>query len=493
MKIRFNNYWTALCCILTILLIIASCSTEQTKSKALPEKPEAKPNILFIMIDDLGWMDLAYQGATDYHTPNIDKLAKQGMIFTDAYAAAPVCSPTRAAAMTGLAPARLKITNHIPDRWSFYNGKEMGPGKSVNQLEPKYNTVAERLRAAGYATGFIGKWHMAGADHNALKEEYLPMNHGFDINIGGTSMGGPGGDSSYFDPFTIPTLENKKEGQYLPDRLADEAIDYMTKQKDTDNPFFLCLWNYTVHWPVEAPGELVGKYAPDGDANLHQKFQAMVEGMDMAIGRVLKSLDDLGIAENTLVVLTSDNGPFTGDIVGEITTVNPLKDEKGYLSEGGIRVPLIIRWPNKIESGTVSNEPVITMDFVPTFLDAADHKYEAVELDGESLLPLLTENKDLNRTSIYFHYPHYAFHSLNKMGSAVRKGDYKLLYYHVTEEVELYDLKIDIGETTNLAEEKPEIAKELLADLKAWLVETDAEMPRRTADIKDDELVGKIN
>ena len=156
-------------------------------------------------------------------------------------------------------------------------------------------------------------------------------------------------------------------------------------------------------------------------------------------------------------------------------------------------MPLIIRLHNKIESGTVSNEPVITMDFVPTFLDAADHKYEAVELDGESLLPLLTENKDLNRTSIYFHYPHYAFHSLNKMGSAVRKGDYKLLYYHVTEEVELYDLKIDIGETTNLAEEKPEIAKELLADLKAWLVETDAEMPRRTADIKDDELVGKIN
>ncbi len=486
MKNKLFIYWSKSFWISLILLTTVSCSTKSPQTK-----DHNKPNILFIMIDDLGWMDLGCQGSADYHSPNIDFLAKQGMTFTDAYAAAPVCSPTRAAAMTGLSPARLQITNHIPDRWSFYSDKTVGPGKSINQLEPKYNTIAERLKAEGYATGFIGKWHLAGGRHDTLIEEYLPTNHGFDINIGGCTMGGPGGDSSYFDPFTIPTLKNRKAGEYLPDRLADEAINYMKNQKDSDKPFFLCLWNYTVHWPVEAPGELVKKYAPDGNPNLHQKFQAMVEGMDTAIGRVLASLDEFGLSNNTLVVFTSDNGPFTGDISGEITTVKPLKDEKGYLSEGGIRVPLIIRWPGKIKSGTVSNEPVITMDFVPTFLDAAKHKYEDDEFDGESLLPLLTEDKDLKRSSIYFHYPHYAFHELNKMGSAIRKRDFKLIYFHLTEEVELYNLKEDIGETKNLSLKFPQKTEELLAELKEWLKESNAQMPRNIEDINDNELFGK--
>ena len=442
------------------------------------------------MIDDLGWMDLRCQGNKDYFTPNIDRLAAQGMRFTDAYAAAPVCSPTRAAAMTGLAPARLHITNHIPDQWRFYKDKALGPGKSVNQLEPKYVTIAERLKTQGYATGFIGKWHLSGPDYNGLPAKYLPMNHGFDINIAGCSRGGPGGNGSFFDPYTIPTIKNRKKGEYLPDRLADEAINYMKSQKTAGKPFFLCLWNYTVHWPVEAPDELYKKYAPNGNPNLHQKFQAMVEGMDRAIGKVIASLDEMDIANDTFVVFTSDNGPFTGDN-NEITSTKPLKDAKGYLADGGIRVPLIIRWPGKVKAGTTSDEPVITMDFVPTFLDLAGKSYEPKQFDGESLLPHLTQKAKLKRQSIYFHFPHYAFHRDNKMGSIIRKGDYKLIKYYNGDKPVLYNLRKDIGESTDLSTQEPMKTRELLGDLNNWLIKTNAQLPRKIKDIPDNELFGK--
>lgn len=470
------------------MLFISACTSHQ-KDDSDETDAIKQPNILYIMIDDLGWMDLHCQGNNDYHTPNIDGLAKQGMLFTDAYAAAPVCSPTRAAAMTGLSPARLQITNHIPDRWRFYEGRKIGPGKSVNQLEPKYETIAERLQAHGYGTGFIGKWHLAGSGYGELKKEYLPESHGFDINIAGCAQGGPGGERSFFDPYTIPTITNRKEGEYLPYRLADEAIQYMTSQKKSKKPFFLCLWNYTVHWPVEAPDSLYEKYAPQGNPNLHQKYQAMVEGMDQAVGKVLRALDDLELTEETFVVFTSDNGPFVGDNA-EMTSAAPLKDSKGFLSEGGIRVPLIIRWPGKIKAGTISKEPVITMDFVPTFLDLAKKGYKTDEFDGESLLPLLTKNADLKREAIYFHFPHYAFHIENKMGSIIRKGDYKLIKYHIDDEIALYNIRSDIGENSNLAKDEPKKAKELLDDLTQWLSSSNAQMPRKIEDIPTNDLYG---
>ncbi|MFT7034489.1 MAG: arylsulfatase A [Cyclobacteriaceae bacterium] len=476
--------------VFAMLFISAGTTNQNNDSERVVATKQ--PNILYIMIDDLGWMDLHCQGNSDYRTPNIDRLAKQGMLFTDAYAAAPVCSPTRAAAMTGLSPARLQITNHIPDRWRFYDGHKIGPGKSVNQLEPKYETIAERLKAHGYGTGFIGKWHLAGANQGELQEEYLPENHGFDINIAGCAQGGPGGEQSFFDPYTIPTITNRKEGEYLPNRLADEAIQYMKSQKKSKKPFFLCLWNYTVHWPVEAPDSLYKKYSPDGKPNLHQKYQAMIEGMDQAVGKVLKALDDMELTKETFVVFTSDNGPFVGDNA-EMTSAAPLKDSKGYLSEGGIRVPLIIRWPGKIKAGTISKEPVITMDFVPTFLDLAKKEYKSGEFDGESLLPLLTKNSELKRKAIYFHYPHYAFHQENKMGSVIRKGDYKLIQHYSGEEIALYNLRSDIGEKTNIATAEPAKTKELLGDLNQWLLENNAQMPRQMSDIPNEELFGKRN
>lgn len=477
MKTKNNPGLTLLPLCISLLLLLNATAVHATD------------NILYIMIDDLGWMDLACQGATEYHTPNIDRLAKQGMRFTDAYAAAPVCSPTRAAAMTGLAPARLRITNHIPDRWSFYKNKTLGPGKSVNQLAPSYTTIAERLKKAGYATAFIGKWHLSGTRWSDENRIYLPENQGFDINIGGNHQGGPGGEGSFFDPYSLPNLKGRKPGQYMPDRLAEEAISFMKKQKAAKKPFFVCLWNYTVHWPVEAPKHLYNKYAT-GKPNLHQKFQAMIEGMDTAVGKVLSELDAMGLADDTLVVFTSDNGPYTGDN-GEITTAKPLKGAKGYLSEGGIRVPLIIRWPGKIKPATICKEPVITMDFVPTFLDAAGIKYKATEFDGESLMPLLTQSGKQSRDAIYFHFPHYAFHRGNRMGSIIRSGNYKLIKLHKTGNIELYNLANDLAETTNLAKALPKLASRLSTKLDKWLAETKAAMPRPINEIKENELYGK--
>ena len=472
--------------LLTALVLTSGCQSTRTLTG---NSSGSGPNILYIMIDDLGWMDIACQGATEYHTPNIDRLAGQGMRFTDAYAAAPVCSPTRAAAMTGLAPARLRITNHIPDRWSFYKDRTLGPGDSVNYLRPGYTTIAERLKMAGYATAFIGKWHMSGTSFSDENRIYLPENQGFDINIGGNHKGGPGGEGSFFDPYTLPNLKGRKPGQYMPDRLAEEAVDFMKKQKAAGKPFFVCLWNYTVHWPVEAPDHLYKKYAT-GKPNLHQKYQAVVEGMDIAVGKVLAEMDAMGLTNDTLVVFTSDNGPFVGDN-NEITSAKPLKGAKGYLSEGGIRVPLIIRWPGKVKQGALCSEPAVTMDFVPTFLDAAGINYSKSDFDGETLLPLLTQSGKPDRDAIYFHFPHYAFHRDNRMGSVIRSGDYKLIKLHKTGEIELYNLAADLGETNNLAKTLPRVASRLSAQLDNWLLETNAAMPRPMKDIPDNGLHGQ--
>ena len=469
--------------------LLGTCGCQSSKEAAgLISKN--RPNILFIMIDDLGWMDLSCQGSEEYYTPNIDRLASQGMRFTDAYSAAPVCSPTRAAAMTGLAPARLAITNHIPDRWRFYQGKEFGPGKSVNYLKPEYTTIAERLKDAGYATAFFGKWHLSGTRWSDENRIYLPENQGFDINLGGNHMGGPGGQGSFFDPYSLPNLSSRKPGQFMPDRFAEEAIEFMKEQKTAEKPFFVCLWNYVVHWPIEAPDALYKKYAA-GKPNLHQKYQAMVEGTDKAVGRVLSALDTMGITNETLVVFTSDNGPFIGDN-GEITSAKPLRGSKGYLWEGGIRVPLIIRWPGKVDKETLSSEPVVTMDFVPTFLDAAGVDYAREAFDGETLMPVLKQSGKPVRDAIYFHFPHYAFHQNNRMGGVVRSGNYKLIKLYNTGNVELYDLAADPGETKDLVKVLPDVTRRLNAKLTKWLKKTKAEMPRPLENIPQDELYGTI-
>ncbi|MCH8193364.1 MAG: sulfatase [Planctomycetes bacterium] len=449
--------------------VIGLCMLGSARAQA--EATQRPPNILFIMIDDLGWTDLHCQGNALLETPNIDRLATQGMRFTDAYAAAPVCSPTRAAIMTGLSPARLAITNHIPDQKRFQpDNATLRSAETVNFLALDYVTIAEHLKRAGYATAFIGKWHLSGtrSEMKTAEPKRRPEYQGFDRNVGGCCYGGP---PSYFEPYRIPSIKPKQEGAYLTDRLADETIDFMRGHQD--RPFFIALWNYTVHWPMQAPQPLIDKYSSRTGLK-DTRYAAMIEAMDGAIGRILKALDELELAEETLVVFTSDNGAFGG-----VTDLTPLRAAKGYLYEGGIRVPLIVRWPGHIEPGSICRTPVISMDFYPTLLEVAGIQRQPHEpLDGESLLPLFKQTGPLRRTAIYFHYPNYAFHRSNRLGGAIRIGDYKLIERYEDGSVELYHLSKDIGEQEDLSKQKPDLAREMKAQLDRWLRETGAKMPK---------------
>ncbi len=430
----------------------------------------AKPNILFILIDDMGWMDLGCQGNPHLKTPNIDRFATEGVRFTDAYAPAPVCSPTRAALMTGHSPARLHLTNHLPhqDRFTPPESKLL-PAEMRDHLPLEYTTIAERLRdEAGYATAFIGKWHL----YKGREEKFAAQFQGFDINIGGCSYGGP---PTFFDPYRIPFLSDRKQGEYLPDRLADETISFMRKQVEAKKPFYVALWNYTVHWPMEAPAEFVAKWADKPKLGYnHKVYPAMLETMDLAIARVLGELERLKIEEETFVVFTSDNGPFGG--VGD---ARPLRGDKGHLYEGGIRVPLIVRWPGKVAAGKVREDPVILTDFYPTLLEVAGLKtMKHYPGDGESLLPLLTDKGDLERDALFWHYPNFAFHRDNRLGSAVRMGDYKLIEFFEGNEVELYNLRVDLGEKKNLAGVEVGRVQEMRKRLSRWREKSGARMPR---------------
>ena len=442
-----------------------------TFSLLLSFKVLSKPNVLFILIDDMGWMDLGCQGNKNLRTPNIDNLAKGGMRFTDAYAPAPVCSPTRAAIITGQSPARLQITNHLPhqDRFTPKDSKLL-PAKMLNHLSLESETLAERLKKdAHYATAFIGKWHL----YTGRDKKYNPLNQGFDINIGGCSYGGP---PTFFDPYRIDFLPDRKEGEYLPNRLADEAIAFISEQNSKDKSFFVALWNYTVHWPMEAPDKLVEKYKnlPVKGYRDH-RYAAMIEAMDIAIGKVLKSLDDLNLTEETLVIFTSDNGPFGG--VGD---ASPLRADKGHLYEGGIRVPLIVRWPGKVEAGAVEETPVILTDLHPTILAATGLDLNStIPNDGHNLLPLLKGKEKLKNRAVYWHYPNFAFHRDNRLGSAIREGDHKLIHFYDTDSVELYNLKNDIGEKNDLSGKMPQLASRLKNKLKVWLQDSGAVMPTK--------------
>jgi len=457
---------------LLAIAVLAGCQPAQ-------EPPLSPPNIVMIMIDDLGWMDLRVQGNPLLDTPVLDRLAAEGMRFTDAYAASPVCSPTRAAVMTGLSPARLAITNHITgDQAQFQPaGATLRAAEMVNYLALDHVTVAERLKEAGYANAFLGKWHLSGTNDemDTVEPGRRPEFQGFDVNIGGVSFGGP---PSYFDPYRNPAIEDRREGEYLTNRLADEAVGFMRSHQS--QPFFIALWPYTVHWPMDAPEALVQKYEARAGFSDHgegldasRRYGAMIEAMDAAVGRVLVALDSLGLAEETLVIFTSDNGAYGG-----VTDLAPLRAAKGHLYEGGLRVPLIVRWPGKIPAGTVSAEPVISMDFYPTMLDAAGLAPTTdFPLDGESLLPILHQTGPLRRDALFFHYPNYAFHGENRLGGAIREGDYKLIAHYDDGSVELYRLSDDLGEQRDLAADMPEKAEVLKSRLDAWLVASGARMP----------------
>jgi arylsulfatase A len=441
-------------------------------SEAAPEG--TPPHIVLIMCDDMGWKDLACQGNGKLRTPNIDALAKQGVRFTDAYSASPVCSPTRAAMITGLAPARLNILQHGDDRPTFWpEDRKIQPPAVEHILPHERVTIAERLKEKGYSTGFFGKWHLSGTD---VKEgdpstggpDFYPDKQGFDINIGGCGKGGP---PTYFDPYRIPTITPRKKGEYLTDRLADEVIAWMRDKKD--KPMFVNLWTYNPHFPFEAPADLIPNYeGKEGPGLINPIYGAQIEATDRAVGRVLDEITRLGIAENTLVIFTSDNGGWSG-----ATDNSPLRKGKGFLYEGGIRVPLIIRWPGVTQAGTTDPTPVISMDLSATVLDAGGVSLKQGEsLDGASLMPVL-QGKESSREPLFFHYPHWAFHKENRPGSAVRDGKYKLILNYDDDSVELYDLKADLGEKHDLAAKLPKVAVKLRVELEACLMETGAGKP----------------
>ena len=437
--------------------------------------PAASPNIVVIMADDLGWRDLHGYGNELVDTPHLDQLAREGMKFTDAYAASPVCSPTRASMMTGQSPARLHLTNHAPGHPDGFalEGSNLQEAENIRHLPLNAITIAERLSAAGYTTAHLGKWHLShvsrpGKD-GVTEPELRPEHQGFSLNIGGCHFGGP---PSYFSPYRNPALKDGPPGEYLPERLADEAVQFVRSHRD--GPFLLNWWPYSVHYPMQARGELIEKYRQRGGLK-DPVYAAMIEGMDTAIGRFLRALDEAGLRDNTLVLFTSDNGGYDGDN-------KPLRGVKGMLYEGGIRVPWIVRWPGKVKPGTINTMPVISTDCYPTLLEVAGLSPNSDDpLDGRSLVPLFTQSSGFDRDSLYFHYPNYAFHKQNRLGSAIREGVYKLIKYYDDDSLELYDLSKDIGENQNLAGQSPELAARLADKLELWLRETNARLPVKGA------------
>ena len=442
---------------------------------ASPAHAKERLNVIVILADDLGWADLGCYGSKYHRTPALDAMAKSGLRFTNAYASAPVCSPTRAALMTGKVPARLGITEWLP-------GRPDRPGQSLlqpaleQQLPLTEVTLSAALKKAGYATALVGKWHLGG-------KGYEPENFGFDVNVGGDHAGAP---FSYFAPFhnktrAMPGLQKAPVGEYLTDRLGAEAERFIDDNKD--RPFFLYLAHYGVHVPLKAPADLVAKYPGKMTFGKQSNpiYAAMLESVDASVGRILRKLDALKLADRTLVVFASDNGGLS-IIEGPNTpaTINaPLREGKGFLYEGGIRVPLIIQWPGVTKGGT-SAVPVIAHDLYPTLLAACGVK-PAGPVDGLDISGPIAGKDAPKRDALHWHYPHYSNQG-GKPGGAIREGNLKLIEFYEDGRRELFDLATDIGENRNLAAARPEVVKRLAANLEAWRKRVGARMPKPNPD-----------
>jgi arylsulfatase A len=451
--------------VIAAAILAASCAASAAFAQQ-PGDPSPKPNIVLILIDDLGWTDVACYGSKLYETPNIDRLAQDGMKFTQAYSACTVCSPTRAALLTGKYPARLHITDWIPGQMPE-NPKLIVPDWT-KYLPLEEITIARALKEREYATASIGKWHLGG-------EEYYPDKHGFDINIGGTDLPNT---KHYFSPYDIATITDGPKDEYLTDRLTTEAIRFIEANKD--KPFFLYMPHFTVHLPLQAKQELIKKYEAKikpGMAQNNAVYAAMIESLDQSVGSIRDELKNLGIADRTIVIFTSDNG-------GRVPTTSnlPLRVGKASCYEGGTRVPLIIDWPGVTKPGSECDTPVISMDLYPTIAEAAGAP-EAVQnaKDGVDLAPLMHQNGTLKRDELFWHYPHYQHYQLGGATpySAIRKGDFKLIEFLDDMRVELYNLRDDIGEKHNLAAEMPEKVDELRKRLHDWRTDVGAQMPTR--------------
>ncbi len=457
-------------------------------------KPEKKPNVLFILADDFGYHDLSCTGSKFYETPNIDKIATQGMIFTNGYAACPVCSPSRASIMSGKFPARHGITDWIGaasgEQWR--NAKrftQLLPPEYVHRLPKEYVTLPEALKEAGYKTFFAGKWHLG-------EKGSWPEDHGFDINVGGWDSGSPKG--GYFSPYENPNLTDGPAGENLEMRLAQETVRFLKDNHpgQTGKPVFAYLSFYAVHGPIEttrekwskyrqkaenlgiaSTGFKMGHFLPIRQVQDNPVYAGLIEQMDEAVGLVLNSLKDLGLDKNTIVIFTSDNGGVAaGDAFA--TSNLPLRAGKGYQFEGGIREPYFIKVPGLTQGGKKCETPVSGTDFYPTILELAGLQQRPEDhSDGLSLVPLL-KGKQLPERALIWHYPHYGNQG-GEPSSIIRKGDWKLIHYYEDDRNELYNLRTDISETNDISGSNRELVGSLHKELFDYLRKVGARFPEK--------------
>lgn len=432
---------------------------------------ERRPNIVFVLVDDLGWRDVGYMGSSYYETPNIDRLARQGMVFTAAYSNAPNCAPTRASLMTGQYGPRHGIYTVGTSERGRTQDRALIPIPNRETLPAEALTIAEVLGSGGYVSASMGKWHLGDPPTHG------PVAQGFTVNVGGDHAGSP---PSYFSPYENPYLADGPEGENLTDRLTTEALAFM--EANQDRPFFLYLPYFAVHTPLQGKPEVVEHYRRKGGSQGQDVpvYAAMVESVDRGVGRILAKLDELGLAENTIVVFTSDNGGH-----GNSTSNEPLRGSKGMLYEGGVRVPLAVRWPRKVSPGSQNGTPVISLDFFPTLLEAAGVGSPAGHLlDGQSLMPLLAGTGTLADRALFWHFPAYLQAYARQPGpwritpsGSIREGDWKLIERFENGSLELYNLREDPSETQDLSSRMPAKARQLHDQLVAWRRSVDAPVP----------------
>ena len=463
------------------------------QATAAAKASKRKPNVVLVLVDDMGWTDVGCFGSTYYQTPNIDRLCRGGMKFTQGYAACAVCSPTRASVMTGRYPARVGVTDwiHFHDRRAAAAAKA---GRNPEGFDPHRNrklltpickfwlehdevTIPEMLKPLGYVSCHVGKWHLGPKD-------WYPDKQGFDYNFGGTAIGAP---PSFFDPYSrsgkgpgIATFPPRKKGEYLTDREADHATAFI--EKHHDKPFFLYVAHYAVHSPIQAKKEIIAKYKARKTTNQKNPvYAAMVESVDQAVGRIMAVLDKHKLTDDTMFIFTSDNG---GAVHFPATDNAPLRKGKGYAYEGGIREPFIIRWPGKVKAGAVCDTPVCSIDLLPTIAAATGAKMPDKTIDGLDLTPLLKQTGDLKRKTLYWHFPHYWWGTRIKPYSIIRDGDWKLIRRYESGKRELYNLKDDLSEKTDQAAAMGKKVAELDAKLTAWLESVGAKLPKPNPEYK---------
>lgn len=444
---------------------------------SLSAAQKEKPNVLFIVVDDLGWTDMQFMGSDLHQTPHVTSLANDGVYFTNGYSACTVSSPSRAALVTAKYPARLHVTDWI-EGYNFPD-KLLQIPDWTKYLAPEENSIGKIFKSNGYITAHFGKWHL-GED-----EKYWPENQGFDSNMGGWAKGSPNnsnGGKGYFSPYRNPRLEDGPEGEYLTERFAEEICSFIDTNKD--KPFFVNFWLYNVHTRLDAKKEKIDKYKKlvKKDAK-HQNptYAAMVEHVDDAVGTIINKLKEEGLYENTIIIFTSDNGGLIGK-KNKITNNAPLRDGKGTIYEGGVRVPVVIKQAGEHLCFKDSTNRVISMDFLPTLVDLASLKVSAVtkkSWDGVSLGKILNkDNSKLKREAIYFHYPHYHTEGAAPYTSIV-EGAWKLIHLLEYDQYELYNLDMDLGETTNLSDKYPAKKNELIQKIERWKKSVGAQMPTR--------------